>query len=379
MKKRLIAMILTLTLVIGMLTGCMGEQVTVVVNGDGACSFAIRYLVEKSTYDYLAISGDASFLNEYFADAVASMEEINQKTYHVFARNFTFASFQEMQAFLTDKKVYKQTLSKDSVNPSVYKGSEALFSSLILDTSQFIGEINRYGDLAMVADGTDETLDEEQQQDMSALGYENAMDYYKSLGMLMDISITLPGPIQESNGTISGNTANWNLDNFPMDMKLVASTGTPISGDTTAPVIKVEIAAALFNESSCIVTVTDDICLKSVTVNGKPCSSSQIELYKTGKYTIVATDANNNTAEKTFRVDLTPPKIKGVKSGKTYRRPVKLRFSDNDKIKSVEVNGKNKGKKKKLTLKKPGIYSVEVADRSGNRNRVYFRIKKKKK
>lgn len=379
MKKRMIAMILTLTLVVGMLTGCMGEQVTVMVNGDGTCSFAIRYLVEKTTYDYLTISGDASVFNEYFADAVASVEEINQKTYHVFARNFTFASCQEMQTFLTDKKVYRQTLSKDSVNPSVYKESEALFTSLTLDTSQFIGEMNRYGDLAMVADSTDETLDEEQQQEMSARGYENVIDYYKSLGMLMDISITLPGPIQESNGTISGNTANWTLDNWPMDMKLVASSGNPISGDTTVPVIKAKISAGLFYDSSCIVTVTDDICLKSVTVNGKPRTSSQFELYKTGKYTIVATDANNNTTEKTFRVDLTPPKIKGAKRDKTYRRPVKLRFSDNDKIKSVEVNGKNKGKKKKLTLKKPGVYIVEVTDRSGNRNMVSFRIKKKKK
>jgi hypothetical protein len=122
--------------------------------------------------------------------------------------------------------------------------------------------------------------------------------------------------------------------------------------------------------------VTDNVSLKSVTVNGISMGSSNLSFSETGKYTLVATDYQGNSSTVKFRIDATTPKIKGVSNGQITKKKVTLRFSDKDSgVKSVKINGK-KANTKKVTLKKAGTYKVIATDKVGNKITVKFRIKK---
>lgn len=361
-RKKISALYLVLVILTGLLTGCGGEQAAIVINEDGTCGYSIRYLFDKTIYRYKAIEED-------FIDFQSGEENINGKDYYVFARDFSFSSCQEMHSFLTKSSVYQDTFSLGSKEPSAYEGMESLFASAVMDTSNFIGEMNSEGEFGLLMELTGGDSGE----------YQSLAEYYANQGIIMNISITFPASILESNGAVNGNTVTWDLSNSPIDGKLVASTsGNPISSDTIPPVIHLKDSkTGIYGPG--VLKVTDDVCLKSITINDSPYNSNMISINRSGKYTVVATDANNNVSQASFRVDATPPKIKGAKYGKVYRRPVKLRFSDNTKIKSVKVNGKKRGNKKKLTLRKPGRYRVIVTDQLGNKSGVIFRIKKNKK
>lgn len=374
-RKKRFALCLVLVLLTGLLAGCGGEQAAITIQGDGTCGFTIRYLYDKSEYETMT-KVDPS-ISAGLVDYQSSLENIRGKDYYVFSRDFTFSNCQDMQNFFTDSSVYEYALSSGSKDPSIYGGMEALFTSAAIDTGNFIGELNEGSDFGLMMNTTnaDITLDEEDKEELGELGYQSVSEYYEALGVIMDISITFPAPILESNGNISGNTVSWDLKNCPMDGKLVASTsGTPISSDTTPPVIHLKKSkTGIYGPG--LLKVTDDICLKSITLNGKPCGSNFIPIYRNGKNVVVATDGNNNVARASFRVDAKNPKIKGAKYGKVYHRPVKLRFSDNTKIKSVKVNGKKQRNKKKITLKKRGKYRVVVTDQVGNQSVMSFKIK----
>jgi hypothetical protein len=124
------------------------------------------------------------------------------------------------------------------------------------------------------------------------------------------------------------------------------------------------------------VKATDNVSLKSFTVNGVNMASTSLSFSKTGKYTLVATDYQGNSSTVKFRVDATAPKVKGISYGQTTKKKVTLRFSDKDSgVKSVKINGK-KANTKKVTLKKAGTYKVIATDKVGNKITVKFRIKK---
>ncbi|RHP87326.1 hypothetical protein [Roseburia sp. AM59-24XD] len=50
MKKKLFCLLLTLVLVIGTLTGCMGSNTALVLNADGTCVYTLKYMYEKETF-----------------------------------------------------------------------------------------------------------------------------------------------------------------------------------------------------------------------------------------------------------------------------------------------------------------------------------------
>lgn len=50
MKKKLSCLLLTLVLVVGALTGCMGSNTALVLNADGTCVYTVKYMYEKETF-----------------------------------------------------------------------------------------------------------------------------------------------------------------------------------------------------------------------------------------------------------------------------------------------------------------------------------------
>lgn len=101
---------------------------------------------------------------------------------------------------------------------------------------------------------------------------------------------------------------------------------------------------------------------------------------KNGSYTVLLEDINGSRYSKTFKVsgiDTTKPTVKGVKNKKTYKKAVKIKFSDKGSgIKSAKLNGKKIKSGKKVS--KAGKYKLVVTDKAGNKKTIQFTIKKRK-
>lgn len=374
-KRKTIAIFAALTLMAGLLTGCMGQSMTIGINADGSCSYTLKFLYEQSMYDSLTTAGDGSASALNSGDFEKKTESINSKTYYTFTRNFSFANFDAMKEFLTDDTSYYKGLTTGSKNPASYEKSafQAPFSSVALDGSDFTGVLSQESMLASEADSTND-IGEIKKSDLK--GYDSVNAYYKELGLIVEIAVTLPSAISESNGTVSGNTASWYIENLPDDGKLIAVTkGNPITGDITAPTITGVKNKGLYNKKVNIKGI-DDVCLKKFTVNGISYGTDHISIGKSGKYTVIAADANNNQTTVKFTVDTKAPKIKGIKYGKISKKGITLRFSDNMGVRSVKINGKKAGLKK-ATIKKAGKYTVKVTDIAGNVSVLKFQIKKR--
>lgn len=111
----------------------------------------------------------------------------------------------------------------------------APFKNVTLTADTFIGEAgtNNYTSMSTKQAQASKTQNNARALDVaqvsSQLKGKSVNEYYKALGLIMDISIVLPKPIKESNGAAEGNKVTWNLDNLPDDSKLIATCGdTPI-------------------------------------------------------------------------------------------------------------------------------------------------------
>ncbi len=370
-KKKLLALFLTMTMLVGMLTGCMGQQNLIAVNADGTCSYTVKVLYEQSAYDEMNAGGSLSSTYIGSGDFTQTTETIDGKNYQAFTRAFSFANTTDFITFLTDDATFYNAFITGSKNPASYEQEtfKALFDSVTIDATGFVGQLSAdnalsSGDAADVSSITKDSLQ----------GYDSINAYYKSMGIMMDVSITLPTAIIESNGTVSGNTATWDVESVPDSGKLIAATsGNPISGDTTAPTISGVKNNGIYKKAT--ITASDDVAVNRVLLNGLRFNNYKFKVTQNGKYTLTATDANNNTTTVKFTIDTKAPKIKGLKSGRISKKGVKLKFSDNTGIKSVQINGK-KANKKKVTLKKAGVYTIKVTDKAGNVTKVRYTIRR---
>lgn len=374
--KKFSALFFALTLVVGMLTGCMGQEYNMSLNSDGTCTYTTKYLYEKSVYESMMQGSDTSSSILTTGDFTQATETINGNTYYTFTRSFSFSNVDSMRSFLTEDAAYYNGMVAGSKKPENYAASKdslrAPFDSVTLDATAFYASLSTDNALLSSA-GENNSSDAGAVSKDTLKGYDSINDYYQSQGMIINVSITLPAAITDSNGTISGNTATWDISKLPDDNKLIAVTnGTPIKSDTVAPTITGVKNNGLYGKKVTVVG-TDDVSLPFFSLNGLRMNNNKFTIATSGKYTVVATDANNNSTTVKFTVDTKAPKIKGIKSGKLSKKGVTLRFSDNTGIKSVKVNGK-KANTKKVTVKKTGKYVVKVTDKAGNVTTAKFRI-----
>ena len=383
MKKKLSCLILTLILVISALTGCMGQGVSMTLNADGTCSYTVKYLYEKQTFE-TSLNQSANTSPLMTTDFTKAEETINGMTYITFSRQLTFANAETMKATLTDLTAYINKLKEGSANAALYTTetiNAAPFSEMTLDSSTFTAKATSTSDSLTSSMSSDMAKFSEsasyaeigKMNSKSLNGYDNVYAYMKSCGLIMDYSITFPTNVTESNGTINGATASWSTDNLPADSRLMAVTsGTLLSADTEAPVISGVKNNGIYNKAVKI-TITDNVNVKAVTVNGITIGNTLLKASASKAYKITATDATGNTTSVSFRVDSKKPVIKGIKNGRKVTKPVTLRFKDNYKMKSVTINGK-KANTRKATVRKSGRYVVKAKDAAGNVTKLVFRI-----
>lgn len=383
MKKKLSCLILTLILVISALTGCMGQGVSMTLNADGTCSYTVKYLYEKQTFE-TSLNQSANTSPLMTTDFTKAEETINGMTYITFSRQLTFANAETMKATLTDLTAYINKLKEGSANAALYTTetiNAAPFSEMTLDSSTFTAKATSTSDSLTSSMSSDMAKFSEsasyaeigKMNSKSLNGYDNVYAYMKSCGLIMDYSITFPTNVTESNGTINGATASWSTDNLPADSRLMAVTsGTLLSADTEAPVISGVKNNGIYNKAVKI-TITDNVNVKAVTVNGITIGNTLLKASASKAYKITATDATGNTTSVNFRVDSKKPVIKGIKNGRKVTKPVTLRFKDNNKMKSVTINGK-KANTRKATVRKSGRYVVKAKDAAGNVTKLVFRI-----
>ena len=361
----------------------MGQGVALTLNADGTCTYMVKYLYEKETFQE-SINQAAGTSPLTTADFTKAEETINGMTYLTFSRQLTFANAETMKMTLTDLTAYINKLKEGSVNAALYSTetiNSAPFSEMSLDGSTFTAK----------ATSTSDSMTSSMSSDMAKLsdsaayaeigklntkalkGYDSVYAYMKSCGLIMDYSITFPANVTESNGTVNGATASWSTDTMPADSRLIAVTaGNPLSADTEAPVISGVKNNGIY-KTAVKLQITDNVNVKSVTVNGITIGNTFLKASQSKAYKIMATDANGNTSSVSFRVDSKKPVIKGITNGKKVTKPVTLRFKDNVKVKSVTINGKNVNTRK-ATVQKKGRYVVKVKDTAGNVAKAVFRI-----
>lgn len=383
MKKKLSCLMLTLILVISALTGCMGQGVSMTLNADGTCSYTVKYLYEKQTFE-TSLNQSANTSPLMTTDFTKAEETINGMTYITFSRQLTFANAETMKATLTDLTAYINKLKEGSANAALYTTetiNAAPFSEMTLDSSTFTAKATSTSDSLTSSMSSDMAKFSEnasyaeigKMNSKSLNGYDNVYAYMKSCGLIMDYSISFPTNVTESNGTINGATASWSTDNLPADSRLMAVTsGTLLSADTEAPVISGVKNNGIYNKAVKI-TITDNVNVKAVTVNGITIGNTLLKASASKTYKITATDATGNTTSVNFRVDSKKPVIKGIKNGRKVTKPVTLRFKDNYKMKSVTINGQ-KANTRKATVRKSGRYVVKAKDAAGNVTKLVFRI-----
>lgn len=374
---------LTLILVISTLTGCMGQGVSMTLNADGTCSYTVKYLYEKQTFE-TSLNQSANTSPLMTTDFTKAEETINGMTYITFSRQLTFANAETMKATLTDLTAYINKLKEGSANAALYTTetiNAAPFSEMTLDSSTFTAKATSTSDSLTSSMSSDMAKFSEsasyaeigKMNSKSLNGYDNVYAYMKSCGLIMDYSISFPTNVTESNGTINGATASWSTDNLPADSRLMAVTsGTLLSADTEAPVISGVKNNGIYNKAVKI-TITDNVNVKAVTVNGITIGNTLLKASASKTYKITATDATGNTTSVNFRVDSKKPVIKGIKNGRKVTKPVTLRFKDNYKMKSVTINGQ-KANTRKATVRKSGRYVVKAKDAAGNVTKLVFRI-----
>lgn len=183
-------------------------------------------------------------------------------------------------------------------------------------------------------------------------------------------TITFPVPIVKTNGTLSEDQKTVTFDLLEMLEQ----------GESAAYAYTAESKGALFLDAEKYikdnvdsVELVSDSNIVSVKVNGKEVEAdTKVAIKKDGKYKIVV---DNETVSKTFTVikDTLAPVIKGVKNGKSYKKPVTIKYSDANKIACATLNGKKI--KSGTKVKKKGSYTLNVRDVAGNEKTVFFTVK----
>lgn len=400
--KRIFSLIIVCTLLFT-LSGCIGNQADMTLRDDGTCSVTLRFLYENSYYNLLQesksmASTSSSKTTEAESEPDYAIESgdftegsvaYGKFNYHCFSRDFSFATYDEMKNFLSDRNSYINGLKQDSKNPAIYdKVTDTPLTDVTMTATLFKAEIGGSTKNSEKAGGQIEQLAKGDGSGASSADNLNILDYYQNnIGFRQDFTITMPNAIIASNGRVNGNSVTWELAEMSPDGIMIADAGSGyLASDTTPPVITIKgtkkgkkNVTLVSNTSK--VTASDDVCLQSISLDGQKLGG--IDSFDfgdanlvDGKHTITATDAAGNQSMVKVTLDQTKPTIKGVKNNKTYKKKVTLKFNDKNGIKKITINGKTiKKSTKSKTIRKRGSYTVKVTDTVGNQNKVKFKIK----
>lgn len=210
------------------------------------------------------------------------------------------------------------------------------------------------------------------------------------------IKYRLPFTVVESNGDIEGDTITFE-DVMLTSSEAMFATGFEIDQETKTTISGVK-NKAVYNKPVNIRlgwtgTKNNLITHWELTRKANKSSSdlnslvgtSQIELETSSKArSIQVTESGiyelevvtiTGTKKVKFTVDRTAPKITGVVNGKTYKKKVTVKATDNvSGISKITLNGKKI--KSGTKVSKKGSYTLKATDKAGNVKTIKFKIKK---
>lgn len=348
--KKLLVLVLTLALVIGM-TGCMYMEDVLVINEDGSGQLSTIIRIEKEAYDSMKdminSMGDGTDLFEGETPEVVYKDG---KTYYQTEESQTFADLEQLETLLTD------TYQNAYVNENGIR--------FVMDAAA--GEDMSY-------------------EEMSAVYSEVGIDLKTAITAV--INITMPDKILQVSelGTISedGKTAKFSFDMetlcSPVEVMVSAAE------EETKPTMNVTHKKTYKNAKT--VTVKDASGIKTAKYKEKGGEYKEFDFTmtftKNGTYTVSAEDYYGNKRARTFTIkDETKPKVSGVINKKTYTTEREITFSDNCGIKFVNVyidDEKIRLTDEQVTggiiVEDPADYRVYIRDVNGNSRNVRFTIK----
>ena len=341
-KKRLFAGALFLSFIALTSTGCMRVYDDIKLNEDGTITYTVKQCISKEYMDNLQSNSNNSSSNSSSNDA----------------DEMTIETLEDGQQYYTETETKNVTAGEITDNPLVTISKDIFYYGISQDPDETIS--------------TGYTLNDAIEQNV----------YLK-------MSVHLIGEITETNANLkdetSGNTAVFDSTFTEKSWYAYTAHGRElIDSDKTPPVIKF-VKKNKYYSGFPQLTFSDNVGLKSITVNGKPYAAKSL---KEGKNTISATDINGNTSKVQFYRDTKKPLIKGVKSGKSYKKKAVFYVKDKVSLSKVTINGKKKKLSKKNLVKKgkyknyykftvthTGFNSVFATDKAGNYAYIYFYIR----
>ena len=284
--KKILSMMLMLTLILTMVTGCVRMTGSIVANEDNSINIQTKICYDKKTIDGMK-NQDQAILPSNLSEM--KIETIDGKKYYVDEESETYSQ----------KKLKKEL-------PLMLVDKSRFYYNMLLEGS--------VGDMISV-------------KDMISQGV------IKYIGM----DVTLQSDIKKTNGTLSEDkkTAHWEF-NGSKDSKLewyaycdgskytlkndrktvkAAAEKIKIAKDKTAPVIKGVVNGKTYKKSV-NAYIKDNVKLKSIKLNNKSVKLTNSRLVKKGKYKnyykvnvtkkgtnkIIAIDAAGNKKIVTFKI-----------------------------------------------------------------------------
>lgn len=341
MKKKTQLLMLLGTLWMMILSGCgvystMGT--TIHADGSGAVTFTVGY--DDTTLQTLI---DKEYMTQAECDeskAKAVPVTVNNKTYYCTTETINFSSGTDLGTKLVDRG----------------------FSGAVIYT----------------APDTFFMYNEKMEINEEALGgLVSAEDINNMLNnSYMEISVTFPTAITShgEGGVLSNDnkTITWDMAYLNSGKDLYATTANVVE----AKPISANVKAKNYTKPKVIKISSGE---GIVYFDGEPVKSGKIKA-KNGAHIIIILNKNGTKQSIPFSVDMKAPLIDGAKDGKTYKKKIKLCFTDMESgIKSIKINGKKLSKKamqkamlKGYTIKKKGTYKVTVVDNVKHETTITF-------
>lgn len=331
MKKSLLAVLL---LAFAMLTGCSAEQ-KLKINAD---------FTSVSQEDIYTTAEEEAAIMQMLTDG----EQAPDMTYDEFMKEmgYTFAGTAVVNG--ESNNIYSATKELTA--------DETKAKFLVLDKERALYDISSASS-EEVPESTDTAEAEE------------------SLGFSY-LTITYPFAVGKANGAIQPDGCTVKYDMLALNKQKVTRVYA-VSKSVLAAADKITIKGVK-NKKAYRRSVTVQVSAKSVVttfmVNGKKQPINRFNASEDGKYKVSVKTATGLTKKINFCVDTTKPKV-NVKNKKTYKRAIKIKFSDKvSGIKKATLNGRKI--KSGKTVKKNGTYTLKVYDKAGNITKVKFKIKK---
>ncbi len=392
--KKLKTVLLSMMLIAAMVvcSSCMQANLQVKIKEDGSSAFSMTTLLSKDDLNeiksaiypqMLAIYGSAETADIYMEKTFGEIESwdlvtVDGKEYYKYANEQSFKNMKELA----------EELESMSYFGGVSVGTDHFYAATVMD------------------DAANGTIAGISQEELNAALSVYGLTIEQITKMVNDIKIAFtiefPNSITYSNGKFEpgSNQVTWELnefsaENISSDVQIFyAETMNPsvLLNDKTAPAVTGIKNNGIYSKGT--VTVTDQVGVAGIKVDGESVimlndltegststATLQKKVYKLqdlpsgqGKHTMKIFDLAGNKTTITYTYDTQKPTVKGVASGKTYKKARTIKFSDKYGIKSAKLNGKTIKNNKKVSKK--GSYTLKVTDKAGNVTTVKFKIKK---